>query len=90
MDTDTKAFSEGYIFAVLENCNLVKQLDYKIFLKNNGCLDRIELRPFENINEELNFENLVALKNRIIYSVYNELYEFGFYIDIKNKMFVIK
>ena len=90
MDTDIKAFTEGYIFAVLESCNLVKQVDYKIFLKNNGCLDRIELRPFENVKEELNFENIVALKNRIIYSVYGELWEFGLYIDIKNKMFVIK
>lgn len=90
METDTKAFTEGYIFALLESCNLVRKLNYEILLRDDGCLDRIELLPCEGYEEELNFDNLVKLNNKIIYSDYNELYEFGLYIDIKNKKFLIK
>ena len=90
METDTKIFTEGFIFAVLDSCNLVTKLNYEIFLRKDGCLDRIELKPFEGAEKEFNFDNLIKLNNTIINSHYDEIYEFGLYVNLESKMFIIK
>lgn len=87
-----KKFIEGYIMAMLDAVNLTHDLEYNVFLNENG-LDRIELNivPDGKLDDsQLLINKLFDIKQIIDKSNYGLFYEVGLYIDFNNKMLIIK
>lgn len=87
-----KKFVEGYIMAMLDAVNLTHDLEYNVFLNENG-LDRVELKivPDGELDDnQLLINKLFDIKQFIDKSNYGLFYEVGLYIDFSNKMLIIK
>lgn len=87
-----KKFVEGYIMAMLDAVNLTHDLEYNVFLNENG-LDRVELKivPDGELDDnQLLINKLFDIKQFIDKSHYGLFYEVGLYIDLNKHMLIIK
>lgn len=87
---DEKSFCEGVVFTLLEVCGLHHLYTYKVIMKDNNWVDKIEItRDSVHLDDEIDLGKINKLHNLIKKSNYSQFIESSLYIG-KDGVLTIK